>query len=151
MQNEFWNRTVKIERTLNAPIELVWEAWTNPEHIVKWWNPRGSDTTIEKHEFKVGGEWRYSMLMPNGRPFIAEGTYLEIIHHQRICSKADFKPMTQGVEIQSIFHAAGDKTEFTFHVVHPSEEYKIQQERMGIQNGWGSVFQRLEEFLTEMI
>ncbi len=148
MQNDFWQRTVKIEKTLNAPIELVWEAWTKPEHIVKWWNPRGSETTIEKHEFKVGGEWRYSMLMPNGKPFIAEGTYLEIVHHQRICSQADFKPMTQGVEIQSIFNAKGDKTEFTFHVVHPTEEYKIQQERMGIQNGWGSVFERLEEFLT---
>ncbi len=148
-ENDFSNKTVKIEKTLNAPIELVWEAWTNPKHIIKWWNPKGSDTTIDKHDFKIGGEWKYSMLMPNGQPFIAEGTYLEIIYQQRIYSKADFKPMTQGVEIQSLFKAIGDKTEFVFNVIHPTEEYKIQQERMGIQNGWGSVFNRLEEFLIE--
>ena len=149
-ENDFFKRTVKIEKTLNAPIELVWEAWTNPTHIVKWWNPRGSDTTIEKHEFQVGGEWKYTMLMPNGRPFIAEGVYTDIVHLQRICSKADFKPMTEGVEIQSLFEAISNKTAFTFYVIHPTEEYKIQQEKMGIQNGWGSVFSRLEEFLNEM-
>lgn len=148
-EDDFLRRTVTIERLLNAPIELVWEAWTVPEHIVQWWNPRGSDTKIEKHEFVEGGEWKYTMMMPNGRPFIAEGRYIEIVYHERICSMADFKPMTQGVEIQSIFSAQGDKTQFTFHVVHPTEEYKVQQERMGIQNGWGSVFNRLEEFLTE--
>jgi len=147
-ESEFLKRTVKIEKVLNAPVELVWEAWTNPEHIVKWWNPRGSKTTIEKHEFRVGGAWKYSMLMPNGRPFVAEGIYLDIIHHERICSQADFKPMTQGVEIRSLFKAIGDKTEFTFYVIHPTEEYKVKQEKMGIQNGWGSVFSRLDEFLT---
>ena len=95
-------------------------------------------------------EWKYTMLMPNGRPFIAEGVYKEIVFHKRICSMADFKPMTQGVEIQSIFKDMGDKTEFTFYVVHPTEEYKIQQEKMGIQNGGGSEFTRLEEFLNEI-
>tara|TARA_R110002073_G_scaffold108336_3_gene243401 strand:+ start:69329 stop:69745 length:417 start_codon:yes stop_codon:yes gene_type:complete len=133
---------------LDAPIELVWDAWTIPEHIVKWWNPKGSDTHIEKHEFVVGGNWKYTMLMPDGSPFIAEGTYTEIIHHKLISSKADFKPMTQGVEIRSTFKSIGEKTEFTFYIIHPTEDYKLQQERMGIQNGWGSVFSRLDEFLT---
>lgn len=152
MMNEenFLKRTVKMERTLNASIDLVWEAWTNPEHIVKWWNPRGSETKIEKHEFRVGGSWRYTMMMPNGRPFVAEGIYTEIIHHERICSQADFKPMTEGVEIRSLFKALGDKTEFIFYVIHPTEAYKIEQENMGIQNGWGSVFDRLDDFLLTL-
>ncbi len=141
-------RIVTIQRTLNAPISLVWQAWTDPEHIVKWWNPKGSNTKIEEHEFKVGGKWKYTMIMPNGQPFIATGTYTEIAHRKRICSTADFKPMTEGVEIQAHFEARGDKTEFIFNVIHPSEAYKIQQEKMGIQNGWGSVFDRLEEFLV---
>ena len=59
--------------------------------------------------------------------------------------------MTEGVEIQSIFKADGDKTDFTFNVIHPSEGYKIQQEKMGIQNGWGSVFNRLEDFLKHKL
>ena len=147
-KDDFLKRTVQIKRTLHYPIDLVWEAWTVPEHIVQWWNPKGSDTTIEKHDFKVGGEWKYSMMMPNGVAFIAEGVYVEIVHHEKIASEAAFKPMTEGVEIQSLFKAKGDSTEFTFNIIHPTISYRDQQEKMGIQNGWGSVFQRLEEFLS---
>ncbi len=150
MSEDFLKRTVQINRVFDAPIALVWEAWTVPEHIVNWWNPRGSNTVIEAHEFKVGGIWKYTMMMPNGRPFIAEGRYTEIEFHKKICSEANFRPMTEGVEIQSLFEAQGDKTAFTFNVVHPTEAYKIQQEKMGIQNGWGSVFTRLEELLTDL-
>ena len=141
------NRTVTIQRTFNAPIQLVWEAWTQPEHIAKWWSPKGMETKIIEHEFKVGGKWKYSMPMPNGQEFIADGIYTEILELVKIFSSANFKPMTEGVEIQSLFEEDGDKTNFTFNVVHPTEEYKIQQEKMGILNGWGSVFTRLEEFL----
>lgn len=143
------NRTITIERTFNAPIALVWEAWSTPEHIAIWWSPKGIETKIIEHSFKVGGKWKYEMPMPNGQEFIAEGKYTEIIDLEKIVSKCSFKPMTQGVEIQSIFKKNGDKTDFTFHVIHPTEAYKIEQEKMGILNGWGSVFTRLEAFLTE--
>jgi len=143
------NRTVTIKRTFNAPIELVWEAWTNPEHIAIWWSPKGMETKIIEHTFKIGGKWKYAMPMPDGKEFIAEGEYIAIVEFEKIISLANFRPMTEGVEIQSLFEKNGDKTEFTFNVVHPTEEYKIQQEKMGILNGWGSVFNRLEEFLKE--
>ena len=58
--------------------------------------------------------------------------------------------MTEGVEIQSLFEDDGDKTNFTFNVIHPTEEYKIQQEKMGILNGWGSVFERLDSLVTKL-
>lgn len=141
------NKTITIRRTFNAPIQLVWEAWTQSKHIAEWWSPKGIQTTVIEHEFRVGGKWKYSMPMPNGQAFIAEGEYTEIVEFEKIVSKADFKPMTEGVEIQSLFKANGDKTDFVFNVVHPTEEYKIQQEKMGIMNGWGSVFDRLGELL----
>ena len=145
------NKTVTIQRTLNAPIELVWEAWTKAEHIIKWWNPKGSDTKIIEHTFKVGGKWKYAMPMPNGQEFIAEGMYLEIIELEKILSEANFRPMTEGVQIESLFKKNGDQTDFTFNVIHPTEAYKIQQEQMGIMNGWGSVFDRLDAFLVEQL
>ena len=143
-------RTVTINRVFNAPIELVWKAWTEPKHIIKWWSPKGMETKIIEHNFSVGGKWKYSMPMPNGQEFIAEGEYTEIIEFKRIISLANFKPMTEGVEIQSLFKKEGNKTNFTFNVVHPTEEYKIQQEKMGILNGWGSVFERLDSFLINL-
>ena len=141
------NRTLTIQRTLAAPIDLVWEAWTNPEHIIKWWGPKGMETRIEAHELKPGGQWKFIMQMPDGSDFIAEGEYQEIDAPHKLVTSANFRPMTEGVTLEVILEAVGDKTQFTFNVIHPTEEYCKQQEAMGFYNGWGSTFDRLEELL----
>lgn len=143
------NRTLTITRTFDAPIQLVWDAWTQPEHIANWWGPKGMETKVIEHDFKVGGSWKYAMTMPDGNEFLAEGIYQLIVELEKIFSTADFKPMTEGVEIQSIFKAVGNKTHFTFNCVHATEEYCKQQEQMGFYNGWGSVFDRLGEFVEK--
>ena len=142
------NRTLTIERTFNAPLQLVWEAWTQAEHIAEWWGPKGMKTRIMEHNFKVGGSWKYAMTMPNGGDFIAEGIYAEIVEQEKIVTSADFKPMTEGVEMEILFKEIEGQTQFTFHVIHPTEAYCKQQEEMGFYNGWGSTFDRLDEFLT---
>ncbi|GAA4277931.1 SRPBCC family protein [Aquimarina mytili] len=101
--NEMDKRTITINRTFNAPLNLVWEAWTQSEHIAEWWSPKGIKTIVVEHDFKIGGKWKYIMPMPNGQEFIAEGKYTEIIEFEKIVSSASFKPMTEGVEIQSLF------------------------------------------------
>lgn len=148
--NDLSKRTLTLERTFNAPIRLVWEAWTQPEHIASWWGPKGMETKIIEHNFREGGVWKFSMTMPDGKEFITEGVYSEIVEFKRIISSADFKPMTEGVEIQALFEENGDKTNFTFNVVHETEEYCKQQEEMGFYNGWASVFNNLEEFLGSL-
>ncbi|MFD2562572.1 SRPBCC domain-containing protein [Aquimarina rubra] len=145
--NNLNNRTLSLQRTFNAPIELVWEAWSQPEHIVQWWGPKGMETKVIEHNFSEGGAWKYAMLMPDGNEFIADGIYIKIVKLEKIISSANFKPMTEGVEIQALFEKDGDRTSFTFNVVHPTEEYCKQQEKMGFMNGWGSVFDRLKEFV----
>ena len=146
--NDASNRTLTLERIFNAPIKLVWEAWTQSEHIAQWWGPKGMEVKVIRHDFKVGGKWEYAMLMPDGNEFISEGEYTEIVEHKKIISSANFKPMTVGVEIQALFEEDGDKTKFTFNCVHPTEEYCKQQEKMGFYNGWGSVFDRLGVFVN---
>ncbi len=145
------NRTLTLKRTFNAPIQLVWEAWTQPEHIANWWGPKGMKTRVVQHNFSVGGKWEYVMQMPDGKEFTSEGVYTLIEELSKIFSSADFKPMTEGVEIQAIFEEDGDKTNFTFNCVHATVEYCKQQEEMGFYNGWGSVFNRLDEFLTALV
>ena len=144
------NRTLTLKRTFNAPIKLVWEAWTQPEHIANWWGPKGMDIKIIEHEFKVGGKWKYSMQMPDGNEFISDGIYSVIVELEKIFSSANFKPMTEGVEIKAFFEADGDKTNFTFKCVHATEEYCKQQEKMGFYNGWGSAFNRLDTFVSTL-
>jgi uncharacterized protein YndB with AHSA1/START domain len=149
-ENDASSRTLSLKRTFNAPLELVWEAWTQPEHIANWWGPKGMKTKIVEHDFRVGGTWKYTMAMPDGSEFIGEGIYSVIVELEKIFSSANFKPMTEGVEIQTLFEKNGDKTNFTFNVVHPTEEYCKQQEKMGFYNGWGSTFDRLETFINTL-
>jgi uncharacterized protein YndB with AHSA1/START domain len=149
-QSDTKNRTLTLKRTFNAPLKLVWNAWTQPEHIANWWGPKGMKTKIVEHDFSVGGRWKYTMEMPDGSEFIGEGVYSAIVEFEKIFSSANFKPMTEGVEIQALFEKNGDKTNFTFNVIHPTEEYCKQQEKMGFYNGWGSTFDRLEAFVNTL-
>lgn len=149
--NNLESRTITMERTLSAPLVLVWEAWTQPDHIAKWWAPKGMEMKIVDHNFTVGGSWKFSMDMPNGNEFISDGVYTEIVPMEKIVTTANFRPMTEGVELHVLLKANGDKTEFTFKIIHPTEEYCKQQEQMGVYNGWGSVFNGLEEHLESLV
>jgi uncharacterized protein YndB with AHSA1/START domain len=150
-KNDETNRTLTLKKVFEAPIELVWEAWTNSDHIMQWWAPPGMKINMVIHEFKVGGKWKYSMPMPDGNQFISEGTYLEIEEYKKIVTTADFKPMTEGVELHVSFEADGDKTNFTFSVIHATEEYCKAQEKMGFYNGWGSTLNRMESVIINLL
>ena len=148
--NDLAKRTLTIKKTFDAPIGLVWEAWTQPEHIAQWWGPMGMKVNVIQHDFRVGGHWKYTMATPDGREFSSDGIYSEIIELGKIVTSANFRPMTEGVELRALFEKNGDKTNFVFSVVHATEEYCRQQEKMGFYNGWGSALKRLEELLTTL-
>jgi uncharacterized protein YndB with AHSA1/START domain len=137
------NRTLTIKKTFDAPVEIVWEAWTQPEHIAQWWAPKGMKVNVVEHDFHVGGKWKYTIPMPDGSEFISDGVYSVIVEPEKIFSSANFRPMTEGVEMQVFFERDGEKTNFTFNCIHATEEYCRQQEKMGFYNGWGTAFERL--------
>jgi uncharacterized protein YndB with AHSA1/START domain len=149
--NEVDKRILTIKKTFHVPRQLVWEAWTDPEHIVQWWAPPGMKIKVIHHAFEVGGTWKYTMPMPDGSEFISEGVYSEIVVPEKIVTSANFKPMTEGVTLQVLFEEYEGKTNFTFSVIHATEAYCKQQEQMGFYNGWGSAFDRLEKILATML
>ena len=87
MQNEKSNtadRELNISRLLNAPIDLVWKVWTDPEHIKNWWGPNGFTNTIHKMEVKPGGEWEFVMHGPDGTDYKNKSIFKEIVKPERI-------------------------------------------------------------------
>ncbi len=74
---------------------------------MQWWAPPGMKIEMISHDFNVGGKWKYRMPMPDGNLFISEGIYLEIEQYRKIVTSADFKPMTEGVELHVLFEADG--------------------------------------------
>jgi len=78
------SRQVRITRTLKASVKLVWEVWTQPEHIVNWWGPSGFTNTIHQMDFREGGEWTLTMHGPDGTNFPNRSIFREIIPFKKI-------------------------------------------------------------------
>jgi uncharacterized protein YndB with AHSA1/START domain len=67
-----------FERTFDAPRDLVWKAFTDPELIPRWWGPHGTTTTVAEMDVRVGGAWRYVSRGPDREDVTFYGEYLEI-------------------------------------------------------------------------
>jgi uncharacterized protein YndB with AHSA1/START domain len=72
-------RELVIERIFDAPRRLVFKAWTDPEHMVHWFGPRGFTSTILKNELRPGGSYRIHMRGPDGDDHWTQGVYREIV------------------------------------------------------------------------
>lgn len=73
-----------MTRTFKAPIELIWEVWTNPEHIANWWGPDGFTNTISTMNVREGGEWILTMHGPDGTNYPNRSIYKEVIPLKKI-------------------------------------------------------------------
>jgi uncharacterized protein YndB with AHSA1/START domain len=81
------SRELRVSRLINAPVALVFEAWTNPEHIKHWWGPNGFTHTIYKMDVKPGGAWEFTMHGPDGANYESKQMYVEIVTSERIVMK----------------------------------------------------------------
>ncbi|MDQ1261779.1 MAG: hypothetical protein QG575_960 [Euryarchaeota archaeon] len=66
-----------ITRFLDAPRELVWKAWTEPERLIRWWGPIGFTSPVSRIDLRVGGEYLSCMRSPDGKDFWSKGFYRE--------------------------------------------------------------------------
>ena len=82
---------IVIERVFDAPRELVWKLWTEPEHVAQWWGPRGMTTRVDELDLRPGGSWRYVMLAPDGSEYPQSGTFREIVPPETIVTSAAFE------------------------------------------------------------
>jgi uncharacterized protein YndB with AHSA1/START domain len=78
------DREIVTTRVFDAPRDLVFEAWTRPEHLARWWGPRGFTTTTHEFDFRPGGTWRLTMHGPDGTDYPNRIVYEEIMRPSRI-------------------------------------------------------------------
>ena len=89
---------IVIERFIEAPRELVFRAWTELEHLEKWWGPEGVTAITTERDFSVGGTWRYVMRGPDGSEVGMTSTFLEIVPPERVVT-ADVHEKREDYEI----------------------------------------------------
>src|SRR5205085_1300696 len=76
--------TIATTRTVDAPRELVWQMWTDPAHVGKWWGPNGFTTTTKSFDLRVGGAWLFTMHGPDGTDYPNKIVYREIVPPARL-------------------------------------------------------------------
>ncbi|MET0394891.1 MAG: SRPBCC domain-containing protein [Chitinophagaceae bacterium] len=121
--NNTTDREIRLSRLLDAPLELVWDVWTRPEHIKNWWGPEGFATTIHQMDIKEGGEWNLTIHGPDGTDYRNKSVFREITLHRRIVYDHISAPrFTATIE----FEAREDKTFLRWHMLFESKEQLIQ-------------------------
>jgi uncharacterized protein YndB with AHSA1/START domain len=151
---EHADREIFITREFNAPRDLVWEAMTNPKHVVNWWGPRGFSTTIEEMDFRIGGVWKHVMRGPDGVKYPNQSVFKEIVKPERIVyTHGGKRENGPGISFESTwsFEAlAADKTRVTIRMVFPSAEKRnFVVKEFGAVEGGKQTLERLGEHLAK--
>jgi len=150
--NDTSDREILMSRLLNAPRELVFKAWTEPEHVAQWWGPTGFTNTIHEMEVKPGGVWRFIMHAPDGRDYPNKIVFIEVVKPERLVYRhagdADTEPVNFHVTVT--FEKQGDKTLLTMRMVFESaaELDRVDREYGAIEGAKQHV-DRLEEYLRK--
>ena len=116
-------REIVITRVFDAPRELVWDAWTDPEQVVQWWGPKGFTTTIQEMNVTPGGVWRHTMHGPDGAEYPNKSVFIEVVKPKRIVfSHGGGKKGAPGAQFEPTwtFEAQGNKTKLTIRMLFPS-------------------------------
>ncbi|TVY11794.1 SRPBCC family protein [Paenibacillus cremeus] len=133
-------------REFEVPRELVYQAWTTPELLARWWGPNGFTNTFHEFDLRPGGEWRFIMHGPNGVDYPNHIEFVEIVPQERIVLKHTSSPEFQ---VTATFEDLGGRTKVTFRqqFMHAKEfeqavKYCVEANE---QN-----FDRMGELLKEM-
>jgi len=146
------DREIVVSRVFEAPRELVWEAWTDPEQVVRWWGPRGFTTTIEIMDVRPGGVWKHVMHGPDGTDYPNKSVFIEVVKPERIVfSHGGGTKGRRGVSFEATwtFEALNrHQTRVTMRGVFPSakERERVVKEYGAIEGG-KQTLERLGEHL----
>ncbi len=148
------NREIVITREYNAPRDLVWEAMTDPKHVVNWWGPRGFRSTIERHEFREGGVWQHEMVGPDGTKYPNKAIFKKIVKPEMIqFVNGGHREGGPGVGFEATWRfeaLAPDRTRITARMVFPTPDQRdFVIKEFGAIEGGKQTLERLSEFLSK--
>lgn len=141
-----------ITRVYDAPLKLVWDAWTDLKHVAKWWGPRGFTITTKSKDLRPGGKWIYTMHGPDGTDYPNIATYHEVIPYEKLVyDHGATEDREKLFTVTATFREENGKTVLHMISEFPNEDIaKVMKEF--IKNAGGtSTWDRLGEYLEHEI
>ncbi len=144
---------IVISRLIDAPRELVFDAWTDPKHIGEWFGPDGFTITTHEMDVRPGGVWRFVMHGPDGVDYPNRIAYTEISRPELIAydHDDDDDPPATSFKARVTFVERDGKTELTMHSLFPTaaERARVVEEHGAIEGGHQTLG-RLEAYLSSI-
>ena len=149
-----------LERVVEIPPELVWAAWTTPEHVKKWFTPAPWTTVDCEIDLRPGGIFRTVMRSPEGQEFSNVGCYLEIVENKKlvwtVALAPGYRPASQRADIPCFttiiaLEPQGSGTRYIALAMPRDEEGRKRHEEMGFQEGWGKALDQLVSYAKKNI
>lgn len=155
-----------ITRTFNAPRIKVWQAWTEREHLVRWFGPKGTTISHAALDFRPGGTFHYAMRSPDGKEMWGKWVFREIDAPKKLVLVSSFSnaqgdvtpaPMIDNWPLQTLstttFEEQNGKTTITLRWA-PLNATEVQYQIFAkmhdsMRQGWGGTFEQLEEYLAK--
>lgn len=147
------DREIVISRTIDAPRELVFEAFTSVRHLSQWWGPNGFSTTTQAFEFRVGGVWDFTMQGPDGTAYPEWITWTEITAPERIAMlHGEHRDDPNAFESVLTFTADREVTKIELLTVFPTRELRDEAiEKYGAIEGGRQTLGNLAVYVTQTL
>jgi uncharacterized protein YndB with AHSA1/START domain len=148
------DREIVITHTVNAPARIVFDAWTKPEFVKRWWAPKSRGVTLFgcDGDVREGGTYRYVMRRDNGQEMAFSGRYAELTPHSRLAYTQVFEPMRHMGEtfVTVTFDQVAGRTTITSVERYPSAEVRAAVLATGMEKGMRESMQQLEALVAEL-
>jgi len=141
------DKQIVSTRVLAAPRERVFRAWTEPDHLTRWWGPKGFTSTFEEFDPRPGGEWRFVLHGPNGADYKNKSVFVEVVKPERIVFQHVSGPRFQ---VTATFTEQAGGTRLTFEMLFETAAECEKVKKYAIEANEQNL-DRLEAELARMV
>lgn len=142
------DREIVMMRVFDAPRRLVWDAFTRPELLTRWFGPWGFSLAVCEVDLRVGGGFRFVLRTPDGGNFGMRGTYREIVPPERSVHMESFDDYPGESQVTAMFVEQGGKTTMTATVEYASKDVRDAVIKSGMEHGAAESYDKLAELLA---
>lgn len=143
---------ILITREFDAPKHLVFEAWTTPELVKRWWTGQRGEATLAEIDLRVGGKWRYVMTAASSGAEVAfHGEYLEVVPNERLVSTEIYEAEPEGEALNTLTLTEVDgRTSLALLIQHSSKAFRDMHLGYGMEGGMQEALDALEEIALSL-
>lgn len=142
------DREICMTRVFNAPRRLVFDAFSKPELLTRWFGPRGYSLVVCEVDHRVGGGFRFVLRGPDGKDMGMRGVYREIVPPERSVHMESFDDYPGESQVTMVLTEDAGKTTMTATVLYPTKEVRDIVAATGMEHGAAESYDRLAELLS---